>query len=93
MRPLWYEFPADEESYSREGVHMVGDSLLVSPVLTKGATTVDVYFPGATVWYDYWTSEKLEVSGVRNIAAPYDKVYKTSTKVPGSAKALNSIVL
>ena len=23
MRPLWYEFPEDEESYGVEGVHMV----------------------------------------------------------------------
>jgi len=35
---------------------------------------VDVYFPGDTVWYDHWTHERLEVKGVRNIAAPYDKV-------------------
>ena len=74
MRPMWYEFPQDEASYSREGSHMVGSSLLVSPVLTKGATSVDVYFPGDTVWYDHWTHERLEVKGVKNIAAPYDKV-------------------
>ena len=74
MSPLWYEFPGDEASYAREGSHMVGSSLLVAPVLTKGGTSVDVYFPGNTVWYDYWTSEKMEVSGVRNVPAPYDKI-------------------
>ena len=74
MRPLWYEFPEDETSYSREGSHMVGSSLLVAPVLTKGATSVDVYFPGNTVWYDYWTHKKLSVSGNMNYPAPYDKI-------------------
>merc|ERR1719352_1549371 len=49
MRPLWYEFPEDEGSYAKEGIHMVGSSLLVAPVLTKGSTQVDVYFPGSTL--------------------------------------------
>lgn len=53
---------------------MVGESLLVAPVLHKGSTSVDVYFPGNTVWYDYWNHEKMEVSGVRTIPAPYEKV-------------------
>jgi len=33
-----------------------------------------VYFPGGDLWYDVWTSEKLDYSGAQNIAAPYDKV-------------------
>ena len=74
MRPLWYEFPGDELSHAREGTHMVGDSLLVAPVLHKGATSVEVYFPGNTLWYDYWTREKMEVTGVKTISAPYEKV-------------------
>merc|ERR1712096_333538 len=58
MRPLWYEFPRDEGSYTKEGSHMVGSSLLVAPVLTKGSTQVNVYFPGTTsaqASYDYTT--------------------------------------
>ena len=35
MRPLWYEFPQDAASWTVEGQHLVGDSLLVAPVLTK----------------------------------------------------------
>jgi alpha-glucosidase (family GH31 glycosyl hydrolase) len=38
MRPLWYEFPGDEDTFSREGSHMVGEALLVAPVLQKSAT-------------------------------------------------------
>ena len=74
MRPLWYEFPEDEASHSREGSHLVGSSLLVAPVLSKGATSVDVYFPGRTVWYDYWSNKRLDVSGNMNYPAPYDKI-------------------
>ena len=74
MMPLWYEFPADQGSYTKEGSHMVGSSLLVAPVLTKGATQVSVYFPGSTLWYDIWSHEKLDVSGSMNYAAPYEKI-------------------
>ena len=38
MRPLWYEFPGDEGSFGREGIHMIGDALLVAPILKKSAT-------------------------------------------------------
>ena len=37
MRPLWYEFPKDAASWTVEGQHLVGDALLVAPVLTKVA--------------------------------------------------------
>ena len=38
MRPLWYEFPGDEVTYGREGSHMLGEALLVTPVLQKSTT-------------------------------------------------------
>jgi len=75
MRPLWYEFPEDAASWTVEGQHLVGDALLVAPVLTKGATSVTVHFPGEQqLWYDHWTHEKLEKAGSHNVAAPYEKV-------------------
>jgi len=57
-----------------EGSHMVGEALLVAPVLHRGATQVSVYFPGSGPWYDYWTQEKLDVTGSSSVAAPYEKV-------------------
>lgn len=32
---------------------MVGEALLVSPVLEQGASTVEAYFPPAT-WHSLW---------------------------------------
>lgn len=32
---------------------MVGDALLVSPVLQQGATSVEAYFPQGT-WHSLW---------------------------------------
>jgi len=33
---------------------MIGDALLISPVLTEGATEVVAYLPNE-IWYDYYT--------------------------------------
>jgi len=74
MRPLWYEFPGDEGVYGREGEHMIGDALLVAPILKKSATELSVYFPGTELWYDIVTNQKFDVSGEISIQAPYDKI-------------------
>jgi alpha-glucosidase (family GH31 glycosyl hydrolase) len=36
MRPLWYDFPLDENANMIETQFMLGDSVLVCPVLTPG---------------------------------------------------------
>jgi alpha-glucosidase (family GH31 glycosyl hydrolase) len=46
-----------------------GKSVLVAPVVEKGATTRRVYLPAST-WYDFWTGEQLE--GGREISRPVD---------------------
>lgn len=51
MRPLWWDFPEDTEAFGLDDIHLVGDTLLVRPVLEQGATSVGIYFPGKdTVW-------------------------------------------
>ncbi len=44
----------DEDTYAIDRQFLVGSSLLVSPVLEEGASTVDAYFP-ADLWYNYYT--------------------------------------
>lgn len=52
VSPLFYEFPNDEKAYkARNDTFLIGTSLLVIPVMYKGASTVDVYCPNAN-WYD-----------------------------------------
>jgi len=96
MRPLWYEFPLDAATYGREGISMVGSSLLVAPVLTKGATQVNVYFPGNEFWYDIQTHRKYEVAGELSIKASYDKIpvfQRGGTIIPRKHRIRRSSVL
>ena len=53
MRPLWMNFPADPQSQENDRQFMVGASLLVSPVLQQGATSVNAHFPPGT-WHCLW---------------------------------------
>lgn len=59
LRPLYLEWPDDEESYRRPGQYMLGRSLLMCPVTwpaPEGTAHVDVYLPPGD-WYDYHTGE------------------------------------
>lgn len=96
MRPLWYEFPEDEGTFGREGIHMVGDALLVAPVLQKSATQVTVYFPGNQLWYDIEDNHKYDINGELNIKAPYDKIpvfQRGGTIIPRKHRIRRSSVL
>lgn len=59
MRPLVLEYPEDENVRNRNDEFMLGDRILVSPVVEQGAAEKLVYLPEGT-WYDYWTREALE---------------------------------
>jgi sulfoquinovosidase len=54
LRHLLLVFPDDVPSRSVHDQFMIGDELLVAPVVTEGAVTRDVYLPPGT-WYDVWT--------------------------------------
>ena len=52
VRPLFWQFPADQKTASIDSEWMFGDALLVAPVVTQGETTQSIYLPiGA--WFDY----------------------------------------
>jgi alpha-glucosidase (family GH31 glycosyl hydrolase) len=44
-RPLWLQFPGDPRAAGQDQEWMLGPNVLVTPVVTEGATTRSVYFP------------------------------------------------
>ncbi|KAK9314007.1 hypothetical protein V1524DRAFT_409223 [Lipomyces starkeyi] len=44
-RPLWWDNPSDTNAYGIDTQFALGNGLLVTPVLTEGATIVTGYFP------------------------------------------------
>lgn len=55
MRPLWMTFPEDVAGHRNDRQFMFGDALLVTPVLTQGARSVEGHFPPGT-WYSLWNA-------------------------------------
>ena len=45
MRPLWYEFPANEATFKEDAAFMLGPAMLVAPVLAAGVDHVDAPLP------------------------------------------------
>jgi len=76
MRPMFFEFPEDSQTFSIDDQWMVGDALLVKPVTDPGKSSVDVYLPGAQSWYDFYTFEKKVVSSDFRVSenAPLEKI-------------------
>jgi alpha-glucosidase/alpha-D-xyloside xylohydrolase len=69
MRALWLHFPDDPKAVECGDEYLWGRSVLVAPVVEKGATTRRVYLPRST-WYDFWSGERL--AGGREITRPVD---------------------
>jgi alpha-glucosidase len=74
MRPLWYEFPGDKGTYLINDEYMVGDDVLVAPVVKEGMTTRGIYLPAGADWVDWWTGERLESGKTHYLPAPIDRL-------------------
>ncbi len=70
-RAMALSFPADEHVDAMDDQFMLGDSLLVAPVLERQRERRNVYLP-AGWWYDFWTGELFEGPEEREVAAPLD---------------------
>lgn len=76
MRALAWEFPNDPSLANADRQFFLGPSILVTPVLTQGATTVDGVFPGLAegtdLYYDWYNKSPVAVPTTKNttIEAP-----------------------
>ncbi|KEF56297.1 alpha-glucosidase [Exophiala aquamarina CBS 119918] len=76
MRALAWEFPNDPSLANADRQFFLGPSILVTPVLTQGAITVDGVFPGLVegteVYYDWYNKSSVAVPATKNttIEAP-----------------------
>ena len=69
MRPLIYEWPNDTNAVNCQDEYLLGDDLLIAPLLEENATTRDVYLPDG-VWFDFF--DGTEYAGNQTITAGKD---------------------
>ncbi|XP_048758029.2 lysosomal alpha-glucosidase-like isoform X2 [Ostrea edulis] len=74
VRPLFFEFPQDTNTYSIEDQFLWGSDLMITPVLTQDTTKLETYFPACT-WYDYYTGQRILGKGTKiSMDAPMDRI-------------------
>jgi alpha-glucosidase len=73
IRPTFYDFPGDPETWAPTDAFMLGDAMLVAPVVEPGVETLEVYLPVGAAWRDAWTDDVFEGGARITRKAPYDK--------------------
>jgi alpha-glucosidase len=72
LRHLMLEFPDDAEARKVSDQFLIGDTLLVAPVLEQGATSRSVYLPQGT-WFNVWTGQSQQGGTRVMVDAPIGK--------------------
>jgi alpha-glucosidase len=73
VRPLWFEFPSDDQASRHDDEFFIGRSLLAAPVTSANVTMRDVYLP-AGVFYDYYTGASYQGPATVKMPAPLGRV-------------------
>ncbi|XP_055683933.1 neutral alpha-glucosidase AB [Lutzomyia longipalpis] len=80
MRPLLTHYPLDKETFTIDYEYLLGDILLVRPVLQQGVSKVDVYFPAVDgkkegdIWYDVDDHRKITAAGFESVPVDNYKI-------------------
>ncbi|KAL2001301.1 hypothetical protein VTN02DRAFT_1943 [Thermoascus thermophilus] len=76
VRPQYYVHPSDELGFAIDDQLYLGSTgLLAKPVVTEGATSVDIYIADDEKYYDYFDYTIYQGSGKRHtVPAPLEKV-------------------
>jgi len=74
MRPLFYDFPADERAWEIGDAYMFGPDLLVAPVLAAKVTERAVYLPAGATWTNAHTGETFAGGQTVTAPAPWERI-------------------
>jgi alpha-glucosidase (family GH31 glycosyl hydrolase) len=73
LRHLVLEYPDDPRAATAEYQYLLGESLLVAPVIEQGAVTRKLYLPKGD-WLNYWTGDHLNGGADVTVAAPLEQI-------------------
>jgi len=59
LRPLLFDYPEDETTYTADDEFLLGDALLVAPITRPGVEHRHVYLPRGT-WFYLWSGERFD---------------------------------
>jgi alpha-glucosidase len=70
IRPLVFDFAADERCRTESSLYMLGDSILVVSAVREGATSVDVTLPATSRWCEWHSGEWFDGGAHLKLPAP-----------------------
>lgn len=73
FRPLLLNYQNDSSTWNLDDQFMIGEDVLVAPIVKPDVTRRLVYLPAGT-WYDYWTNKKHTGGTMITVDAPLDTV-------------------
>jgi alpha-D-xyloside xylohydrolase len=73
LRHLVLEYPEDPRAATAEYQYLLGESLLVAPVIEQGAVNRKLYLPKGD-WLNYWTGVHLTGGTDVTVPAPLDQI-------------------
>jgi alpha-glucosidase len=73
FRPLMLNYQDDDNTYNLDDEFMIGDDLLVAPIVKGDVTSRLVYLPKG-IWYDFWTNRKFTGGTMIRAEAPLETV-------------------
>lgn len=73
MRALLLEFPDDPTAVGAEDEFLLGDDLLVTPVVKDGEISRSVYLPKGE-WFDFWSPRAYHGPAHIEVDAPLDRI-------------------
>ena len=68
MQPLFFEEPENEMLQTKSDEYFWGNDFLIAPIVEKGQTQKEIYFPKSSNWFDYYTGKKYNAGSTETIA-------------------------
>jgi alpha-glucosidase (family GH31 glycosyl hydrolase) len=94
VRHLMLHYPDDPGSLEEKYEFMVGDRMLVAPVIENKAREREVYFPPG-VWISWWNASRYQGPGHKTVDAPLDVIplfVKSGTMLPTFDSQIDTLV-
>lgn len=74
MRPLFYEFPEDDQTWEKDNIYMFGEDMLVAPIMNYKDRQREVYLPDGEKWVNIFTKNEYEGGQPYIIDAPIESI-------------------
>lgn len=74
IAPMVRMFPGDAGSRSVDDQFLLGDDIIVAPVVEEGAVSRSVYLPGGSAWFEFVDGRRHDGGGSAMIDAPLGEI-------------------